>query len=217
MRRTIISVGALLLAVTPASAQRLQLNSASVEHPGAFADVCVALNTEGREVAGVQNDLVWDGACATLEDGSCGIAPGVAKQFHGRIQSGPAFRYRALVLSLHDVDPIDDGPLYCCAFRVDAGRGSCCSVSIVDPGFSDSRGNALRGSAGATARLCVAGGPDSGTPLASTPTPTPSPTVPRADDLASAAGRDGCQTAGGSTWSAWPMVAAALLLIRRRR
>ena len=121
MRRLSIGTAMVLALAGPAVAQSLRVSSATVDQPGHSADICVSLDSAGHEIAGTQNDLVWDGACATLERAeSCRIAPDVDKELAGRIQGGAGFRYRAVVLSFEDVDPINDGALYCCAFRVAA-------------------------------------------------------------------------------------------------
>ena len=104
-----------------AEAVSLGVSSATVAQPGGTAQVCVSLVTGGEEVAGTQNDLVWDGTCMTLNDNACSAAGSHGKQVNTRIQNSADFRMRVLVLSLSDVDPIDDGVLYCCQLP---GRGA---------------------------------------------------------------------------------------------
>ena len=231
MRRLSIGTAMVLALAGPAVAQSLRVSSATVDQPGHSADICVSLDSAGHEIAGTQNDLVWDGACATLErEGSCRIAPDVDKQLAGRIQGGSGFRYRAVVLSFEDVDPINDGPLYCCAFRVTAASGTCCTVAIEGAGLSDPLGNAIHVAVGPPAQVCVAAG--DGTPYVTlTPTPTPSPVPPRTcatpadcaghpqgDGLASASSDGaGCQTVSPRGASGWWLITAALLWFIRRR
>ena len=143
-----------LLLAAPAWGASLDISSADVAQPGDVAEVCVTLDGEGQEVAGTQNDLVWDGTCATFLD-ECRVDPATGKDLNGRIQGSEDFRYRALVLSLTDVDPIPDGGLYCCDFQVEAAAGSCCAVEVVNAGGSDPQGNALPLDAGPPAQLCV--------------------------------------------------------------
>lgn len=143
-----------LLLAAPAWGASLDISSANVAQPGDVAEVCVTLDGEGQEVAGTQNDLVWDGTCATFLD-ECRVDPATGKVLHGRQQNSEDFRYRVLVLSLLDVDPIPDGGLYCCDFQVEAAAGSCCAVEVVNAGGSDPQGNALSLDAGSPARLCV--------------------------------------------------------------
>jgi hypothetical protein len=155
--RSVISLG-LLLAVLgagrPALAVSLQATSATVSQPGDHARVCVTLNSGGQQVAGTQNDLQWDGTCATLpSESSCtGMVRG--KQLSAAFPPGPDFRMRALVLSLSDVNPIPDGILYCCDFQVEADPGKCCRLVVTNAGASDPAGNAL-GASGNVAQLCT--------------------------------------------------------------
>lgn len=209
MRRRWFALLLFASAVSSAAAAevRLDLGSATVAQPGAVARVCLSLATGGADVAGTQNDLVWDGTCATLpSEGACAAAGTHGKQLSARIQGSEDFRLRALILSLTDVDPIDDGVLYCCDFTVDAAPGACCAVTVDNAGASDSRGNRVQVATG-SGQLCVAS--DS----SATPTPTRTPTPPPA-----ATDDDGCQAAPAGRASAAPWLAAlALLLARRRR
>ena len=178
-----------LLLAAPAWGVSLDISSANVARPGDVAEVCVTLDGEGQEVAGTQNDLVWDGACATFLD--CRVDPATGKDLNGRIQGSEDFRYRALVLSLTDVDPIPDGGLYCCDFQVEADAGRCCAVAVVDAGAATPQGNALSIDAGPPARLCVeptAGGGASG------------------DD-------DGCQVVAADGASIWPGLGALAAIL----
>jgi MYXO-CTERM domain-containing protein len=117
---------------------------------GGAAQVCVSLVTGGEEVAGTQNDLVWDGTCMSLNENGCSAAGTHGKQVNTRLQNSADFRMRVLVLSLSDVDPIDDGVLYCCRVQGEAPSGSCCSISVVNTGASDSKGKAVAGVGGNT-------------------------------------------------------------------
>jgi len=142
-----------LLIATPTWAVSLNVTSTAVAESGDVGTMCVSLDSGGQEVAGTQNDLVWDGFCATFLE--CRVDPASGKELHGRQQNSEDFRYRVLVLSLLDVDPIPDGGLYCCDFQVEAAAGSCCAVEVVNAGGSDPQGNALSLDAGPPARLCV--------------------------------------------------------------
>jgi hypothetical protein len=185
----------------------LRAESVTVDAPGDTADLCVSLDSGGQEVAGTQNDLVWDGTCATLPGGSsCQANPATGKQLQGGFPPQFDFTFRALVLSLADVDPIPDGPLYCCSFTVEADPGTCCPVSLVRVGASDPRGTSLPTS-GNSVQLCVAAG--DGTPV---PTRTPIPGSSSEDD--------GCQLSAPRDSGVLPtalMIGAVVLTVLRRR
>lgn len=171
--------------VSPAPAAVLDVSSATVPRSGDVAEVCVALASEGAAVAGVRTDLTWDGTCATLSDASaCRVVPATGKQLFTRIVAQPDFTLRALVLSLTDVAPLADGPLYCCDVRVEARGGQCCAIGIAAADASDPRGEAVAVAVGPPAQLCaVADG-----------------------------GGDGCQIGRPGRASAWPSLPAVLLL-----
>jgi hypothetical protein len=155
--RGIISALALWIALFfPGSAQAVTLSagSATVSQPGDRASVCVDMASEGRDVAGVQNDLVWDSGCATIE-GRCEANPSHGKNLS--TASPGRGRVRAILLSFENVDPIPDSELYCCQFRVvTRTAGSCCSIAIENAITSDPKGQRLptqvRG-----AQICLAG------------------------------------------------------------
>jgi hypothetical protein len=170
----------------------------------------VWLETGGAQVAGTQNDLVWDGSCATLSRASdCRVNPTTGKLLHGTILAAEDFRYRGLVLSLLDTEPIPDGQLYCCAFSVEATPGACCSVEVVNTGVSDPLGGALL-SSGNTAQLCVAAGAG-----VASPTPTATPTIH--GDLVRT-DSSGCQISPAPSGEGTFLIAMLLplLLLRRR-
>jgi len=205
--RWIVTLVGVLAVGSPASADVvLRLSSATVAQSGDSGQVCVSLDTGGENVAGTQNDLVWDGRCATLPDESaCAVAGSHGKQLDTRIQATDDFRLRALILSLTDVDPIADGLLYCCDFTVDAAPGACCSVAIDRPGASDTKGNAVAVT-GRPGELCVAAVEDP----SPTRTPTATPPPSNNDD-------DGCQVTPARGTAAAPWLAALALLLLRRR
>jgi len=142
----------------------LSVSSATVQNAGDSAQICVALSTGGQKVAGTQNDLTWDGTCATLSgDSSCYAAGSHGKSLSGKLITARDFTYRALILSLNDVDPIDDGILYCCTVESEADPGSCCNISIVGAQAADPGGNAL-GANGQPGKICTASDGSSGRP-----------------------------------------------------
>src|SRR6516165_8852390 len=76
----------------------IRATSAVVDQPGDDADVCVTLESGGAQIAGTQNDLVWDPSCATLSDPSaCRINPANGKQLFGDLVHQASYTYRALV------------------------------------------------------------------------------------------------------------------------
>jgi len=190
----------------------LQVGSATVANPGDSAAICVSLAAGGSLVAGTQNDLVWDGGCATLpSESACQAAKANDKSLVGKIVGD--FRYRGLILSLDNVDPIDDGDLYCCSFTADSAPGACCPIDITGAQAADPGGNAL-GVNGTAGELCVA---SSG--LDATPTRTPKPTPTDCVQICDRSAGGGCQVAApADAWSAavW-LGGAALLMLRRRR
>lgn len=215
MRHVAIVPTFLVLLAGPAGAVTLQLGSASVAQPGDSAEICVSLATGGAAVAGTQNDLAWDGACATLPDAAHCYAAGThGKSLQGKLLDQRDFTYRALVLSLSDVDPIADGVLYCCVFTVEAAAGTCCDVQVSGAGAADPRGEALA-ARGVGGTLCVAAG---GAP--STPTPTPTPTFMQTFSCLTCVAPqdgDGCQVGTAQASAAWPLAIAAALVVLRRR
>lgn len=228
----------LLLIARPLSAVTLTATTVGPVNPGGPATVCVALGTDGAEVAGTQNDLVWDGNCLTLPDASTCHATGThSKQLQGKLLGNRDFTYRALILSLSDVDPIADGVLYCCDFILETTTNECCTVDVTGAGASDSKGNAVVVLA-IDGEVCAGPVPEiSFTPtFAATPTATPTPSsVPQATASPTATRTptqcsgcfpvsndedDGCQVAApaAGNGAAWPLaVAAALAVLRRRR
>lgn len=147
-----------------AAAVSMSASSAQVSNPGDFGTICVALATNGESVAGTQNDLSWDGACATLDESNCSAAGTHGKQLSGKLIPQRDFVYRALVLSLTDVDPIDDGLLYCCRFQAEAAPGQCCDIKMSNAQASDPRGEAIAALTN-TAKLCVSNSGSSGGPV----------------------------------------------------
>ncbi len=168
MRSWLLALALPLIVAHPGfGAVSLDATSATVSASGDMADLCVVLNSGGAPVAGTQNDLVWDGTCATLATpADCRINSATGKTLTGTVSpSGADVAYRGLVLSFTDTEPLPDGQLYCCTFTVDSAPGSCCPVAVVNAAASDPSGGALFVSAGQPASLCVA--------AAGAPTPTP--------------------------------------------
>ena len=172
---------------------------------GQTADVCIVLDSGGASVAGTQNDLHWDGTCATLASpADCRINPAIDKSLAASLLRSD-FTYRGIVLSLSDLDPIPDGVLYCCPFIVDAAPGNCCPIEVLNALGAEPGGTSLPADTD-SAQLCAA---------ASDGGPTPTPTVH--GDAFGSSDSNGCQIDPvGSPAYAAGLLGAALLLARRR-
>jgi len=135
--------------------------------------VCVGLDSGGEQVAGTQNDLIWDGQCAKLKPDSCAAVPDSKKPLHGNTPASLQNTYRALVFALDNVDPIRDGMLYCCDFEI-TGSAPCCPVRFDRLGASDPHGNAQT-TKGEPPQVCLVSGkaPAPGAPVAPTPAAAP--------------------------------------------
>ena len=147
-------------AAHPASAVTILATSATVGNPGDRGQICVSLDTGGKEVAGTQNDLRWDNNCASMPVGAgnkpdCHVMGAHGKDLHADFPPGNEFYVRALLLSFGNTDPMPDGPLYCCNFESEAEPGQCCTINITNVGSSDPKGGALPTSAGPAARICT--------------------------------------------------------------
>lgn len=157
--RSLASAALLLLAAGSSDARAtvtmaVDPSRAQVTQSGASATVCVGMSGSGGAAAGTQNDLTWDGNCATLL--RCDAAPGVGKPLSAGLLPRTHFTLRALMLSLADTNPIRDGALYCCTFRVElAEPGACCSLAMSNARWSDSKGNGAGASVNG-GELCLA-------------------------------------------------------------
>ena len=137
---------AVLALAVPARAVQLQVSSAEVASPGDLAEVCVSLHTDG---AGSRRRAGRPGVGRRLRDAdgaeSCRIEPATGKQLFARVLGSRDFALRTVVLSLADVDPIPDGRLYCCDFRLSRRRRTLLHRSALERfGASDSFGNEYR-------------------------------------------------------------------------
>ena len=166
-------VVAIILVAVPASrAAAIFMTMEASKTESGTAKLCVGLDSGGQKVAGTQNDLIWDAACAKLKPSSCAAIPDSKKPLHGNTPANLQSTYRALVFALDNVDPIRDGPLYCCEFEL-TGSDACCAVRFDRLGASDPGGTALSTS-GNPEKLCLASGvAASGAPPAAPPAPAP--------------------------------------------
>ena len=162
---------------------------------GNTVKLCVGLDSDGEKVAGTQNDLVWDGGCATLKANSCAAVPDSGKPLHGNVPPNLQNTYRALVFALDNVDPIRDGKLYCCEFDLTGSGDACCPVRFDRLGASDPVGTALT-TTGNPEKLCLASGaPAAGAAPPAAPAPGPA------------------EQPGGSQWLWVVLIAVAVILV----
>lgn len=124
-----------------ASEVSLRVRSTSVSVQERAGTVCVDLVGGAGFVAGTQNDLTWDPGCVEISE-PCGANPRHGKDVRIGLRPGP--RLKAILFSLSNTDPIDDGELYCCPFRIASiPSGACCAVRIQNTLGSDSQGHAI--------------------------------------------------------------------------
>ena len=90
-RHTFLAVATIILMLIPAGAATISASSATVSRPHQErARLCVSLNVgSGEEIAGTENELVWDGECATMLPNGC-----EANSDHGKDLSGSVSRQR---------------------------------------------------------------------------------------------------------------------------
>jgi hypothetical protein len=159
----------------------------AVARPGEEVVVDVVLDSADIDVAGIQNDILFEPASpiAARADGrpDCSVNPAIDKPGTSFAFQPPACdpgrtcsAVRALVLSLDNVDPIADGVvLYSCRVVVDAEEPAAPHfLSCSNEGASDPFGDALTMTC-RSGEILLPG--DSPRPtLTRTPTPTPTAT-----------------------------------------
>ena len=143
--------------LSASQAHGIYMTMNSSKTPEGTVKVCVGIDAGGQKVAGTQNDLIWDGSCANLKANSCAAVPDSKKPLHGNIPANSPTTYRALVFALDNVDPVRDGPLYCCEFELTGAGDGCCAVRFDRLGASDPVGTAVS-TTGNPDRLCLATG-----------------------------------------------------------
>ncbi len=189
---------ATLFSLEPMAAAVLTASSATVARPSDPARICVGLELDADDsIAGTENQLVWDGSCATLLPPTCSQNPRHGKSlFTGAIDSsGRLLRYKVLVVSLTDTSAItDSGELYCCDFLVHAEPGECCAIEIDRPGASDPDGNAVAIGVAARGEACMGGIASPATPTIGFATATASPTIRDATATVSPGSNPGTRT-----------------------
>jgi hypothetical protein len=156
LRRAAAAALALALCGSATRALGVALTLDAAKTDARSVKLCVGLDSAGQKVAGTQNDLIWDAGCANLKPNSCAAVPDSKKPLHGNTPPNLPNTYRALVFALDNVDPIRDGPLYCCEFEL-TSSDPCCAVRFDRLGASDPVGNAQT-TVGKPDRLCLATG-----------------------------------------------------------
>jgi hypothetical protein len=164
--RLVVALSVLLVPVTSMPAHgaggtvALQAISTTVANPGDTKPVCIMIASNGNKVAGIQNNLSWDGTCATMTDPpNCYPIGSHGKQVKPDLAHQADFTVKVLVLALDNVDPIPDGPLYCCDFEGEADPGQCCPITVVGAAASDPSGGKLA-AMGNAATICTANAAD---------------------------------------------------------
>jgi hypothetical protein len=129
----------LALVTSPADGVVLRGTDAIVHAAGERAEVCVELDTQGEEVVGTQNELVWDTTCATLSSSADCTAGGSFPNGEGLPPT------RVFFGSLDE--PLADGELYCCSFVSELTEVGCCPIAVQNARAGDSTGRVLSTSA----------------------------------------------------------------------
>lgn len=138
-----VVAGLLVLPSAGASAATLSIDSVGISDPGQKAVVCLHLDTEGQEIAGVQNEIVWDESCAQMV-GRCRATGSHGKTLNSARPPGTTGVLRAFLLSFSDVDPIPDGELYCCEFSTRLSQpGASCALRLQNVLGSDPSGRPI--------------------------------------------------------------------------
>jgi hypothetical protein len=159
-----VLLSAMATAVPAAGQVILQAKSASVSQPGGTAPICIYMATKGQQVAGIESVLRWDGTCSTLPDSPHCYevgSHGKQVQYPHNLATQAEFAIKVLVLSLGDVEPMPDGPVYCCDFQGEADPGQCCNITLTGTRASDPKGQPISAS-GNSAQICTQGGSNSG-------------------------------------------------------
>jgi hypothetical protein len=177
---------------SPAAAVHIEIGYVEAL-PGSEAVVAVTLYGEGADVAGISNDIGFDGEAAIGVDAQgepdCQVnaaidkpATGFAFQPPGCQATGRCEAVRALVIALDNVDPIPDGSvLYTCRIAVATGAPAVAHyLPCLNADASDPNGVALATSCRDGEVLLPGGLPRSTVTRTATstltPTQTPEPT-----------------------------------------
>lgn len=158
---------AVLAASGAARAATVTITSATVR-PGQRIELPVLLASEGAQIAGVQNDIVFDPAMLDLASASdCSLNPvlathnpacaedsGPCKQFQRHLGNCPEAagcpdgsaglrRFRGIIFSTANVNLIPDGVLYTCVLTVTGSAGETALLQNLNSASSDPVGKAV--------------------------------------------------------------------------
>jgi hypothetical protein len=175
--------------------------------PGELLTFTVFLTTAGAQVAGVQADIAFDPLntpVAATGSGrpDCTVNPDINKQSTAFAFQPPGCvgasctAFRALVLSLNNVDPIPDGSaLYTCNVAISPGATpGTYPLVISNVGMSTPQGQAIP-SSGTDGAINVIGGPSP------TPTATPPPTATATSPGGGPTSKEQCKNGGWRTFT----------------
>ena len=123
-----------LFVASAARAVSLSVVSTQVQNSSDTASVCVALNSEGKGVVGIANELSWSTDCASGISCEGGNIRSIARGSGG---------FKVIVLDMKGLNPIPDGILYCCTLRMSLDQVNSCAIQISDAQSSDAGGQAL--------------------------------------------------------------------------
>ncbi len=140
-RWTAVTTAIVLLLATPSLAAITLKLERRDSQPGR-ANVCVVMESGSTEVAGTQNDILFDSSCASLTKADCVASEHHGKPLHGSVPADDPSSFRSLVFALDNVDPMSDGDVYCCNFQM-TGDDRCCLARMDRLGASDPKGVAL--------------------------------------------------------------------------
>lgn len=155
---------AVMLSALPATAATFYSPPVSA-NAGQPANVCILMSDGNYEVAGVQMDITWDASCMIPASGGsrpkCRSNPDTGKTVQSALRGGSTLR--AIMVSFSDTEPIPDGELFCCEFRVtDNPGGSGCGVSLSNVIASTPRGQRTNARVGSLGGVRLGGGAAAG-------------------------------------------------------
>jgi hypothetical protein len=121
----------------------LFLSSASATL-GQSGRMCVSMTGGANQVAGLQANLRWDDTCMTPVDSRrlCRAEAATGKNVQSALQRRGILK--AILISFSDVNPIPDGPLFCCEFTAVGTEGTrCAPVQMTDIIGSTAKGERI--------------------------------------------------------------------------